>query len=88
MSLDPINEGDLVMVIKPKSCCGAGQIGFIFIAEDVRRGEGTCAHCGDKDNDWSAKVSGVDGWVQTYRLKRIPPQTELESVDQPEEVCV
>jgi len=86
--MKPLSVGDLVMVIKPKSCCGAGQIGFIFIVEDVSMGEGACVHCGAEGADWSAKVSGVDGWVQTYRLKRIPPQTELESVDQPEEVCV
>jgi len=85
MSLDPINEGDLVMVIKPKPCCGAGVLGLPFTVEALAVG-GYCWHCGKVDNEPCAKIPGQDGWVALSRLRKIHPSAETESVTEHEEI--
>ena len=70
---DPIQPGDLVMVVKPTPCCGAdkrvGQIGRVVSVgyENFR-----CVHCLRRIFEFGAKFDG--GVAQPVkRLKRIPP---------------
>ena len=91
MKDEPISAGDLVMVIKPTICCGyGGDMGRPFTVLAIagaEYGPSTCNQCGQESNTVDAQE--VDHcWHDIRTLKKMPPQTELESVDQPEEVCV
>ena len=57
MKDEPISVGDLVMVIKPKSCCGAGVLGLPFTVDAIAVG-GYCWHYGKVDNESCAKIPG------------------------------
>ena len=89
MSLDPINEGDLVMVIKPTICCGYGDLmGRPFTVLAIvgpESGPSICKQCGLASSTVDAQAAD-NRWHDIRTLKKMPPQTELESVDQPEEV--
>jgi hypothetical protein len=81
MNEKPIIVGDLVVIIKPKKCCSASRLGFIFTVEDIWDGFGICMSCGSHGNALSAKVLGEKNyWVDINRLKRIPPLGELTKV--------
>ena len=84
---EPISVGDLVMVVKPKGCCGnTNSIGKIFTISDIQEGDNYCRSCNSIRNSLDAEV-GVDNWKEVKTLKRIPPLSELESIDQTKEVA-
>ena len=83
---EPISVGDLVMVIKPAPCCGYdGDVGRPFIVQDIEKSDGYCIQCGASETSVDA-LEVDDAWHDIRTLKRITPLSELESVDQPEEV--
>jgi hypothetical protein len=75
-----IRVGDLVVVVRPISCCGHTQgMGRVFIVEFLRDGMNICMTCGHRSDD------SVDAWYlgsnlafPLQRLKRIPPLDQLE----------
>lgn len=87
MSDKPISVGDLVVVVKPTLCCGqlGKSFGAVFRVSHIReRTYSRCAHCGS-----SAITLLADGWraaISLYRLKRIPPLSELEGEKRDEEI--
>jgi len=89
--LKPLSVGDLALVWKPTPCCGySGDVGRHFIVQAIagdEYGDSTCSQCGESYT--STDALEVDNtWHDIRTLKKMPPQTELESVDQLEEVCV
>lgn len=68
--------GDLVMVVKPKYCCGYdGALGRILRVTSLIPGYGitTCVQCGHR-RDASGDVELDSGsWAQKSRLRLIPP---------------
>lgn len=83
----PISVGDLVVVVKPKPCCGKGKpaLGFVFRVLEIRKSKGLhCSGCGKQDAEQSliavsGEKHGKNQMVyEIYRLKRIPPLDELE----------
>lgn len=77
-----ISPGDLVIVVKPSSCCGdTGELGKIFVAGDTLIADGVCGKC------WTqlftqryVSVSDSSGtlWIDECRLRRIPPMSQLQ----------
>ena len=85
MSDRPIQVGDLVVIVKPRRCCGNGDtIGTIFTVRSFAK-KCKCA-CGAS---YEGKFAVMEnGWwrCETFRLKRIPPLDELESEKRDEEI--
>ena len=78
----PISVGDLVMVVKTQPCCGNGKeksIGKIYTVLKLVQSSG-CTGCSEKH---IGKIVAYDKPMSGYlifRLKRIPPLSELEDV--------
>ena len=81
--MSDIKAGDLVMIVKPDFCCGAGldEIGKIFTATYVGKHMGQCSECGycceevlvcDDEN--------YDEGFSAYRLIKINPPSIDESI--------
>lgn len=84
---EPIKAGDLVIVVKPKPCCGKGMPGAIFRVTTVSGGPAHCMLCGHYYIDSLDAQDETDGaWVEVNRLKRIPPLEELDDVKKNEEI--
>lgn len=83
-----IEVGDLVVIIKPTSCCGySGGIGKIYIVGNMRSFRGRCLLCGAIGNGeplacWGSGSRGVP----TRRLKKLPPLTEPETITERDEM--
>ena len=73
-----IKVGDLVMVVKPTTCCGyAGAIGSVHVVTGMHHAY-VCRAC---DATVITPVALIDGQFEAReltRLKRIPPLEELE----------
>lgn len=84
----PIRAGDLVIVVRNKTCCGKGRAGFIFEVEEVSSEiKGVCQDCGEKSIRPAAKVKGESRfWIDLHLLKRIPPLGELSRISRDEEI--
>ena len=86
--MSEIREGDLVVVVKPSSCCGfTGKIGKVFKVTGIITCHG-CIHCGSILNygePLALRDNGMTGYIFS-RLKRIPPLSKLESIDQAKEL--
>lgn len=76
----PISAGDLVVVIKPLECCGAGSVGYIFRVHAMTNELGACCFCGTRDQPGPMAMRANGDICQTWRLKRIPPLSELDGV--------
>lgn len=76
---EPIKVGDLVVVVKPKECCGqvSEANGTAFVVNGFSMGVWHCAWCGVPRQAELAH-GGSYKRIETYRLKRIPPLSELE----------
>jgi len=78
-----IKAGDLVMVVKPLSCCGRFDgVGFIYTVTGLPSHKlSRCGYCGIvEDSINELKLS--DGSVcEISRLKKIPPLSDLEDVE-------
>lgn len=90
---EPINVGDLVMLVRGHECLMARHGGLIFrVAQLVpQRGGGwKCPKCGERDigkNDaWGAHWTMEDKGIPLSWLKRIPPLDELDDVQRDEEI--
>lgn len=87
---EPIKVGDLVMVIKPKPCCGNGRPGYIFTILEFRMADANsvCCHCDVPVTGIHATHAAMTGnlGVDIRRLKRIPPLSELEGEKRKEEL--
>ena len=74
--MSDIKVGDLVVVVRPRTCCGNMKaIGRLFVVQSF--GDFSWCECGQKQH-WS--VAYLDDWYrcEVSRLKRIPPLSELE----------
>ena len=87
--MKPLSVGDLALVYKPIPCCGyGGDMGRPFTVLAISGTEywpSTCNQCGQESSTVDAQEAD-NRWHDIRTLKKMPPQTELESVDQPEEV--
>ena len=76
--------GDLVMIVKPKACCGYdGALGHVFGVTSVSPGyfHTTCVQCGDRRKTFNEVELNGQSWAQTYRLRLIPPLSDLETTE-------
>jgi hypothetical protein len=83
-----IKEGDLVMVVKPTRCCGRAIFGNTFTAGRIRMSTDPsgCGWCG-ADNAATMITEWPDGKViPLWRLKKIPPLSELEGKEREREL--
>lgn len=76
----PISIGDLVVVVKPVTCCGsAKRLGWIFRVDHMQGGPNYCGQCkanwGESLDVWAR---GSSWCVPVANVKRIPPIGELE----------
>ena len=83
---EPIREGDLVQVKFPAECCGGGApVGMIRGVLAIKRFiTGRCSSCYEIiTHDVCAELEGDAPWmtyhIPLYRLRRIPPLSELET---------
>lgn len=73
MKDDVIRPGDLVMIIKPSTCCGSSKrLGKVFTAGEVSGGAWRCSGCGAWDDSVTVNHPPND-WVELSRLKKINP---------------
>ena len=87
MSDGPIQKGDLVMVVKPTTCCNnSRKIGFIYRVSGIRTTTPTCDYCKTKSSSVTCADEDAYGGFRLTRLKRIPPLAELESTEHKEEL--
>jgi len=79
--MSDIKAGDLVMVVKPRQCCGSSHaIGKVFLVVSVGIETVNCSICGKEEKMVVARVStGLMGDIS--RLKKIPPLSDLEDVE-------
>ena len=84
---EPIKVGDLVMVVKKNVCGCDWSVGMVFkvIAIDRTQAKNWCCKCGALYGPFDQAVNGVWG-AALYRLKRIPPLSELESEKREEDI--
>ena len=92
MSDETIREGDLVVIVKPVQCCGSqDNLGQIFTVQRIFMSkQNRCRACGGI----SARNVLVAVQQETmpplarslYRLRRIPPLSELETTNTDSEV--
>jgi hypothetical protein len=77
-----IKTGDLVMIIKPTTCCGRSDgIGMTFSAGHVLKATILCPFCGDRSPiKVAVEKVGVDLYVEAPRLKKIDPPAEGDSL--------
>ena len=84
---EPIKVGDLVMVFKPNHCGCSRSVGLVFRVKYIDRSKRSnwCVHCG---HNYAAEDQANDGefGAQLWRLKRIPPLSELESEKREDEL--
>ena len=78
--MNDIKAGDLVMVVKPTTCCGGvDMIGSIFVVKKVLRGFGRCEACGNVSLVEVAFES--DSYATDLpRLKKIDPPADGDSL--------
>lgn len=70
--------GDLVVVQKPRPCCGSTHsMGRIFIVVAMRRTSGHCAICDGGVSFTTAASANGETWYEVSRLRVIPPFPEL-----------
>lgn len=88
MAVKPIAVGDLVMVVKPTECCGVfSPKAHIFVVARIKPSYWRCVHCGR--SGFGESMAWLDDNTQcfaVFRLKRIPPISELEGVQSEEKL--
>jgi hypothetical protein len=82
--MSDIKVGDLVMVVRPTTCCHSGErIGFItrVVAPIDRRPTAKCMGCGYvTENDDSMVRLEVGPYIKRSRLIKIDPPSEGDSL--------
>lgn len=81
MSGGTIKAGDLVMVVKPRVCCGnASGVGTIFRVSSKKPDATFCLDCGFFTDDMRSFVGSPYGSsCEISRLKKIDPPAEGET---------
>lgn len=81
MSAD-IKKGDLVMTIRPLRCCGGGSLGLILSVTGMpHKIKGRCVYCHAIYDTVAVAVNGEhSNEVPTYRIKKIDPPAEGDSL--------
>jgi len=84
--IDQIATGDLVVVVKPPRCCvNLSSIGRVFKVQGVNSEPSQCIFCGFVSSvQVAVKESGIV--CEISRLKKIPPLSELETIEIKEEI--
>ncbi len=76
----PISVGDLVVIVRGNKCCGyASGLGVHFNVTKIYQHSGHCKACGAFNSGLVAD-SERPTVTYLYKLKRIPPLSELEGV--------
>ena len=91
-----LKVGDLVMVVKPMSCCGRSRaLGHIFRVAGfgpIRgfSGYGRCAYCGTRAPVHASAVQHPDGKAtfDRNRLIKIDPPAEMKDTETEKELTV
>ena len=88
---EPIKVGDLVMVVRGRYCCGheTGHEGSIFTVTRFYTPNPRfekCKFCDRPDVEMGAYGLPQRMSIDVYRLKRIPPLSELDDVKRDEEI--
>jgi hypothetical protein len=90
-----IKVGDLVLVVRPKLCCGqvTGYLGScIYKVSGLVQGESNCSYCGARCSGSPSRVKaiGEDNPIGFYieRLKKIEPLSDPETTKKHEELKV
>lgn len=83
--MSAIKKGDLVMVVRPKPCCGRGRCGHIFTAGDVIpswTGTILCQICGTlREISMMVQAGNKDEYCELARLIRIDPPSTSETTE-------
>ena len=84
----PIKAGDLVMVVRPASCChDASGMGLPFRAMRVVCSDWTCSGCGYYCGVAQRLVEFLpDAWIEERQLIKIDPPAEHERIERGEEL--
>lgn len=87
---EPIKAGDLVVVVRGAECCGTSKtVGAVLTVKGpAMHKTQRCGRCGDRRlTEDDLRLS--NGYTyKPYRLKRIPPLSELEGEKRDEELTV
>lgn len=78
-----IQVGDLVQVVRARTCCNGGtpNLGHVFRVNSIgRRRTSTCPYCGGGIPEIMVLADFHMAGYAMDRLKRIPPLSELEGV--------
>ena len=77
---EPIKVGDLVQVVRPTPCGHNTVVGRVFVVKSISRGSSFnwCLSCGHRWGPEDQAESGAYFGASLWRLKRIPPLSELE----------
>lgn len=77
-----IKAGDLVMVVRPSTCCGdSSGMGEIFQARAAEiRARGKCMVCQSVITDYFGVQKEGRRWFQAGRLKKIDPPADGDSL--------
>jgi len=79
--MSDIKAGDLVMVVRPSTCCGnSSLLGSIFTVDDVFRGIGRCGRCGHIHTLPVDIVETPNLSLLASTLKKIDPPAEGDSL--------
>jgi hypothetical protein len=84
-----IKAGDLVMLVRPTSCCGdTDGLGTPFIVRNVIHSDCTCTGChGYSTGMWLVEYE-PDNWVGAEQVIKIDPPANKETVGNEELVTV
>ena len=85
--MSAIKAGDLVMVVRPSSCCPRESgLGNVFKVGAIEVHSGPCPHCGNDITLPAAFNTTVGLWCELHRLKRIEPLADLDIAERQEEI--
>jgi hypothetical protein len=83
-----IKVGDLVMIVRPKTCCHNYKLGIPRTVIAFALSEYQCFHCRhEHPTAFLAQLDNQD-WVLVSRLKKIDPPELPESLEREKELSV
>ena len=84
----PIQVGDLVVIVKTPPCGCTNGLGKIYRVLGIDKGPGNnwCAYCEKFFGSHISAIFSENSGAALYRLKRIPPLSELEGEKCDEEI--
>ncbi len=87
-----IKAGDLVMVVRPRTCCGnCDALGSVFTVSNIEQSLAVCNDCKAEDwcvmaGDGTVNETGIDNGVEIERLIKINPPAQPESTKTRKEI--